>query len=203
MKRILSILVAIGFLCISISAQASTITFIHEGSGSGTIDGTPFDASFTITAIGDTSSRGSFGFGFWIDHTSAIIDIDSVGSFSFITGTRTFVAQGADATVGFSRAGIFGLDLFNGPTDDAAFSTWDMLTSIGPVSGSGDLSQWSSSDVMTDGGTLFFDTQDTDVRFTASVGGQNPIPEPGTLLLFGVGLLGLARMNRRTSSESD
>jgi len=172
-------------------ASAAPITFVHEGSGSGTLDGVAFSALFTITASGDTNNRIGFGSGWYIGHTASTINIDGVGSFDFVTSTRTFVNNGAQL-VGFSRGDADGgSDLFNGPVNDA-FGGWDMTTSIGPISGGGDLLQWGSTPaVVTTGGVLFFDDFFTDARFTATV-----VPAPATLL----GLVGLAATRRRRSN---
>jgi hypothetical protein len=100
--------------------------------------------------------------------------------------------------VGYSRAGDFGADLFNGPVD-SAFATWDMLTSIGPITGSGSLIQWDSEPVVTSGGILAFNTASTSATFEASVGAL-AIPEPETyaLMMAGLGLLGfVARRKKR------
>jgi hypothetical protein len=151
-------------------APADTVTFTHEGNGSGTLDGIPFPASdFVITAFGETGDRESHSGGWFIDHVSASISIDGLGNFDFLTGTRTFVNNGFQI-VGFSRAGIDGADLFNGPTD-GQFGAWDMLSPIGPISGSGGLMQWTTSPPLIDttGGILTFDDGTCEVTFTAAL----------------------------------
>jgi len=93
MKRLIMV-----FLLMAVSAcpaLADPMIFTHEGSGSGTLDGSPFGASdFVITAFGDTVNRLSFGVGWYIGHSSASISIDGVGDFDLLTGTRTFVNNG-------------------------------------------------------------------------------------------------------------
>jgi len=148
-------------------APAGSITFTHEGNGSGTLDGIPFPASdFVITALGVTGDRVSNSGGWFIDHLSASISIDGLGDFDLLTGTRTFVNNDVQ-TVGFSRAGISGADLFNGPID-AQFATWDMLGSIGPISGLGGLLEWTDTPLIdTTGGILMFDIGTCEATFTA------------------------------------
>jgi len=154
MKRLIMV-----FLLMAVSAcpaLADPMIFTHEGSGSGTLDGSPFGASdFVITAFGDTVNRLSFGVGWYIGHSSASISIDGVGDFDLLTGTRTFVNNGV-YKVGFSRATGGGADLFTGP-ESLQFGTWDMLSPIGPISGSGILQQWTvSPQIDTTGGVLIF-----------------------------------------------
>lgn len=172
------------------SASATPITYVHTGSGSGSIGEVSFGAlapvAFTINATGDTANVQSCGGGcLFNDNLSASITIAGVGTFNFITPTRFFSNVGI---VGFSRAS--GSDLFNGPT----VVSWDMISSIGPVLGSGFLIQWGLSSVLTDGGTLFFNNGETNASFTATVGAQ--VPEPMTLWLVAMALLfslGMAR----------
>jgi hypothetical protein len=164
-------------------ALADPMTFTHEGSGSGTLDGSPFGASeFIITAFGDTGNRLSSGGGWYINHSSASISITGVGDFDLLTPTRTFVNNGV-YIVGFSHAGASGADLFNGP-ESLLFGSWDMLGPIGPISWSGELKQWDVfPQINTTGGLLVFDDGTPGATFTATM-----VPVPGAVLL---GILGL------------
>ncbi|RMH13864.1 MAG: hypothetical protein D6695_02810 [Planctomycetota bacterium] len=169
-------------------ALAAPIEFTHFGSGSGTIDGVSFSTTFTITAVGNTDDRVDIGFGYFIDHLSASITIGSIGTYDFITATRTFV-NNSNQIVGFSRAGISGADLFNGPIDPF-FASWDMTTSTDFITGSGNLLQWGLSDVVTSGGVLYFDDFTTDAAFVATI-----VPAPASIGLLA--LTGLAATRRR------
>lgn len=185
------------------SAFADPVTFTHQGVGSGSIGGTSFtNASFTITAVGNTLNVQSFGVGVFIDHDSAMISITGVGTFLFTTGTRTFVNNTAEI-VGFSRAGIDGGDLFDGPINPQ-FATWDMLSSIGPIAGTANFLQWVNPQlpaVFTNGGQLIFNDGPSPAIFTATVA-PGEIPEPATLTLLGLGFGGASivrRFRRRKS----
>ncbi len=188
MKRSFQLMgLLIAFTC---SSFAGPITFTDLTTASGTIGSTPFtDAAITITGIGDTSNLQSFSGGFFINDNSASIMITGVGTFDFITATRFFVNNTGEI-VGFSRAGSTGLDLIDGPSN-SAFSSWGMLTSIGPFTGPGTILQWQASPVITSGGTLVLDNATPNVTFSAQVGATTP--EPGTFLLLATAVLGAGR----------
>ena len=167
--------------------SADVLVFTHAGRGDGTLDGVAFPMSdFVMRASADTSNRQSYTSGWFIDHTTASVEITGLGEFNILTGTRTFLRYGP-GMVGFSRAGTGGADLFNGPKD-AAFETWVMLTPIGPISGGGGILQWSSSPINTTEGVLIFNDRSADATFEA-------VPEPATLSLLALG--GLAAIRRR------
>ena len=182
---------AITLFFLSLSANAIPITYIHTGSGSGSIDGTSFGTrDFVITAFADTDDMriNSLGNSI-IDHLMASITITGVGTFDFITATRTFVVPGFQL-VGFGFA--LGPDLFNGP-EDVEFVGWDLVSSIGPIAGIGNLLQWDLG-VLTDGGELRFNDGSSAATF------QAVISEPGTLTLLSLGLLGLGLARRRNKA---
>jgi len=172
---IVSLVVLIVFLG---NANAVNITFTYEGIGSGTLGGSSFsDAAFTITGMGDTVNRSSFDFGtskgFSIDDNSASIAISGLGTFNFVTPTRTFV-NNTYYGVGFSRAeSVGGTDLFYSPSA-YAYGTWDMLSSIGPISGTGRLLQWTPTPaygpVNTNAGVLVFNDAFPPATFQATIG---------------------------------
>ena len=173
-------------------SSAAMITFIHSGQGSGTIDGVDFlRKNFTITGIGDTSSREFDGANvFSIDHTSASITIEDVGTFDFISGTRTYVNSGSESA-GLSRETLDGADLFDSGADPS-LGVWDMLSSIGPLQGSGELLQWNLGNVDTSGGVLLFESN-------PGVGGTFQaivVPAPASLGVLAMGGMVAARRRR-------
>jgi hypothetical protein len=181
-----------GTVTFSAVVSGASITFTDATTATGTIGSTSFtDDSITIWAIADTSAIQSDSQGFFVNNTSASVTISGIGTFSFSSGTRFFVSN-TGQEVGFSRAGISGSDLIDGPINPA-FSSWNMLTSIGPFTGGGGILQWDLSPVLTSGGTLV-------------LANNAPVAEPSTFLLFGIGLLGLGcfvrgKLDRKSASQ--
>ena len=172
------------------AAWAKPIEFVYTGVGSGTLNGLPFAASnFTITEFADTSNRQSCTFGVctFIDDTSATITISALGTFHFLTPTRTVVSGGV---VFFAHAGEFGSNLYDLVPDPPALDNYMLDASIGPLFAFGLLNQWTALPLIdTTGGILIFDDtigQDSPGSFQAIL-----VPEPQSLALLAAGVLSL------------
>jgi hypothetical protein len=159
---------------------ADPITITYTGTGSGEIGSMPFvNTSFTIVGVGDTSEIQAFPGGFFLDFESASIDLTGIGDFAITTPTRNFVNNSYAA--GFSRAGANGTDLYDF-FGDPLFTSWNMLSSLGPAPEVGVLLQWSSeSPVDTSGGVLVFDNQSGVVGTYQGLVGT---PEPSTVMML-------------------
>lgn len=179
-------------LSTAMQASAAMVTTIHTGQGSGTLDGVAFEnAYFAITAVADTANITTFDeTGLSNDNLSTTIYIESLGVFNFVTPTRYFV----NSVIGFSRAGIDGADLLNGPLLGAS---WDMASALEPQIGTASFLQWALSDVVTTGGVLVFNSGITPSAFTATV---SEVPVPAGIWLLGSGLVGLVSIGRRKAA---
>ena len=185
----------VGLAATASAANAAMITFIHTAvDGSGFVGSTEFiRKDITITAVGDTTARVDLLGGFAIQHISASITIEDVGTFDFLVPTRTYVNNETEAA-GFSRSadgGENGLDLVDSG-QDPSLAAWDMLSSIGPVSGDGGFLQWAAQDVLTSGGVLFFNNNSgLGGTFEAIV-----IPAPASAGVLALAGIGFARRRR-------
>jgi hypothetical protein len=182
----------LALVALASNGSSQTIFSTHEGVGSGSLNGVAFASTpFTISSAWDIGAVLSVGPGILTaDHTSASIDITGLGSFTFITPTRTFNNQNVPV-VGFSRAS--GADLFNGPFDPA-LAGWDLASPVGPLVGSANILQWVGfNDVVTSGGVLILDTASSvPSTYTASF-------NPGSI---GTSYCGPAVVNSTGSSGS-
>ncbi len=167
-------------VALPIIADARPIEFTYKGKGSGNIGNLTFaNATFEFTALGNTGSRtpftGPFPYviGYSITHSAAQVQLGGIGTFQIQTPTRTFVNNDF-SSAGLSRAVSQSLDLWT--FGDPQFSTWDMLSALGPLNVTGALRQWTFDvPVVTDAGVLRFDDATVTGTFSANV-----IPEPCT-----------------------
>lgn len=148
--------------------RAPNILFTYQGTGTGSLGGTPFtDANFTITAVGDTENLRCFLQGVYnIAHDIASIEVAGLEA-SFTINTVTFVNNGAQLAGIFCDACAAG-DLLYAPTD-AVFGSWNLLSSLGPISGIGETLGFQEGDTGTTGGNLFMLDSPSPVTFQASI----------------------------------
>jgi len=180
----------------------SLLNITESTIGSGSIGAFSFNnASITISGLADTSSRVGLTTpgisGFSIENISATITISGLGLFHFTSPTRTFVNNTLQV-VGLSRGGGSLVDLLDGPTG-GPFLSWDMLDSVGPITGPGQLVQWTGTGlppVTTDAGVLIFNDASPNVTFQVTL-----VPEPSSATLLTLSLVALAikRRGRRSN----
>jgi hypothetical protein len=167
-----------------------------SGTASGSIGSVFFtNAPFAITSIGNTSERQFyFPLGYSIPHVSSSIWINGVGNFELAGSTWTTVNQYV-GTVSFGQIGDFNSSNIEGP-NSPIFKSWDMLGSIGPVSGPAS-ENYVYLDMVDE--SLLLETPNlSTASFTATV-----IPEPRTGLLFLLAFAsGAATLFRRAQRES-
>lgn len=190
MKRTLVAIAMLALLTFgSAAAFAGTITYTESATATGTIGGAAYtDALVTLTLVGDTANVTGGG-GFFTNTVGTfMLSIAGVGSGTFTdSGMEVFDNQGAIAA-GFGDLGAGGsvLDTF-----DAAFGAYDLTTAIGPITGANFIRP-----DLTYGTTLG--------AFTIAAAGLSTFtatttatPEPGSLMLLGSGVIGLAGLLRR------
>ncbi|QSV46280.1 hypothetical protein [Geobacter benzoatilyticus] len=166
MKFHLLAFICLVLLNLATHANATTITITQTGTASaGAVAGNEWypEISFTITGVGDTANRVLDGTAYSITNDHAYITFEGLGTFEFLEPTRYFV-QNNGSIVGFGKIGQYlNPDLYDGPVA-AEFATWDMLSSIGPISGWGGLAQWWSG-LQTDRGIVMFPHQYSPTTF--------------------------------------
>ena len=170
-------------------ATAVPIDYIFTGTGSGTLNGTAFNGSFTVTEVADTSGvSGPSGGEFTNDASSATFVAGALSA--TLTGTTNLVIDNT-AAPGFIGFAQFPL-ISDESTINSAFETYDLKTALPLTIGAPSVAPATYS---TSVGDLDF-TSITALNFQATV------PEPLTLSLFGAGLVGAAAMRRRKARRA-
>lgn len=187
----MNIRASIAILVFPCLAQGAILQFEHSSIGSGSLNGVAFGPSaFTFTAICDTENRQPFtnvsSLGYTMSATNVYVTIAGRGTVELFGSYREFV-NNSYQVAGLSYG--WGTDIFDGPQSSALLN-WDMLTDIGPLSGS--YTFWGGLyPVDTSGGQLgFFSVLYTPVTYKVTT---IPTPAVGAALVYVVPTLVLRR----------
>ena len=171
------------------SAIANPISYELSGVASGSIGGVSFtNDSFTLTGTADTDGAFSGGPGVTVNPLiSLMIDLNGFGT-AFAVDPFSFFSNQSISTGGF-------IDLFNGDIFDFSgpdFATYDGISALAPVS----VSTSFLAPYFTSLGNLDL-TDVTALTFRA----RQPVsvPEPSSISLFALGLIGVILLRRRVS----
>lgn len=225
---------AILLLGVAGPAQAAPITYTQSGIATGTIGGSIFtNALVTYTATGDTDNvidlGGTEDDGFIIPFNiffgnpiSATVNIAGIGMATITDPSAVYaisvpvdIDEDGDTdppvvifgTIDHPLEGLGSFTGLGGTASDS-FAGYDLRTAIGPITATGGIGRDSSNPVNTSLGVLRFSSDinlgSSEGTFTATL---TSVPEPGSLLLLGTGLVSLVgarsrfRGSRRTTSN--
>lgn len=200
MRYSIFVIAAVLFTVLTMNANATPISFVQTGLGSGSFFGTPFtDTPFIINAVGDTSTihwdpQLGTRRGHQINLVSASISVGDEWTAFFGREYTQFVVRNDLQMIFFDVTPPDAWTLLSGPTS-SLFADWDMLTSIGPITGASS-GGFRFPAVGEENGQLIFSLTGP-MTFSATV---QPVPEPGTLILLAAGFLGLAIYCRHAKS---
>lgn len=192
-QRFLFVLFLLACFLTPLIASAGSITYTESFMASGTVNGSPFDAMVSLSLTSDTNQiisncDGISGI-FCTPATMATISIQGIGVGTLTDLFDVFVNQGI-SVAGFTDQAIEDVVDLSNP----AFGTYDLKSPIGPLNG---------TYFFTDNGVLLgsslgnvvLDSFSGTPTFEATQGGTTP--EPGSLILFVSGILGVAATVRR------
>lgn len=187
---LLPVLVLLACGLIPLTAAAGPITFTESFTAAGTVNGNPFDANVTFSLSTDTTLISGSGGLFLTPDGVASVTIQGVGAGTFTDPFHVFDNQNV-SVAGFTDVNIEDIvDLSN-----SAFATYDLKSAIGPLDSTFFFVDTGASLGSTLGTIVLLSTSGTPT-FTATTSGTTP--EPGSLVLFGSGVVGLATVIRRT-----
>lgn len=212
-RRSLLLLLTLAILLVlcAPAAKADTISYVWQGTASGSIGGNSFQNSeFTITLTADSNSISQFTLGcsptacsiYDVAASTATITVDGVTSDITsaigVFDNQTMSVFGLGRITGPGPAGIGG-DLLD--MSDPAFASYNLtgaISAVGPIS-MGTLSEFSCSAgcVITGVGNLTMSSA-TGVTFSDPVN----TPEPSSLLLLASGGLALVCLRRKALANS-
>lgn len=191
MRYSIFVMTAVLLTVLTINANATPISFVQTGLGSGSFFGTAFsDTPFIINAVGDTSTihwdaRLGERVGHQINLVSASITVGNEWTVFFPREFAQLVVHNELRSIFFNVTPPDGWTLLGGPTS-SLFADWDMLSSIGPVTGESSGGFRFPLYGVPDGQLIF--SLASPMTFSATV---QPVPEPGTLILLAAGFLAL------------
>jgi PEP-CTERM motif len=192
--RNLAAVAAATFLFLTGSAKATPIIYEFSGTArEGSLNGIGFaNRSFTVDVLGDTSGVISGGPGLLLNTASSVTySIAGVGSGSLLDTYRMFLTSDA---VGFSHlpGGDDRIDVLNG-----TFAGYALASAFGPVTtGSHFIGQF-LPDATTAGPLDMFGGSNVSFR---SFFPTAQAPEPASLVLLALGLIGLGFSRRKSVS---
>lgn len=166
-------------------AQATPIDYIFTGTGTGTLNGTPFSGDFTVTEIADTMGvTGPSGGEF--TNVASTANFVAGAQTATLTGTTNEVIDNTAAPgfIAFAQLPLVSVEA----TENAVFETYNLTTALPLTIGAPSVAP---ATYETSIGDLDFTTI-TALNFQAILA-----PEPASLTLLGGALLAFGAIRRR------
>jgi len=199
MKKLTSALIVVAALTLSIAAHASPITLTFAATDANlTLGNTAYDGvSFSVSMSADTINIDTSKYGPSTPVYDSLLATMSISGGPSVTFPVYVFSNQEVQAVGFGDTVHY--DLFDVNDPGVGLSAYGLTTAFGPISSSdvSALNQWSN--LATSGGTMTVSSVALGT-FEATMGSS--VPEPGTLGLLGVGLVGLLLTSRKREGRA-
>jgi hypothetical protein len=178
-------------LMFAAAASAVPITMTEQATASGFLDGSTFtNALVTVTFFGDTANVITLQTGVLGINGTGTATVAGIGSDTF-TDTLQVYLYTSGGRVGFEDNSVSSSSVVL-ETDNSTTNGWGLATSIGPITG-GSFIATNESNNMVNGTFGILSVSGNTSTFTATVGA---VPEPGSFLMLGMGIAGIAALPR-------
>jgi hypothetical protein len=176
-------------------AVAVPITYTVTDTATGSLNGVAFsNASIVLTMNNNTTNVTNPSSGLFSIVGTITVSVNGAAPVTFTDTTRVYIAQLAGGEVLGYEDLTQGVDILD--TASAQFSTYDLSTAIGPITGSS-LAFNPGNSFPTSGGAFILNAAGNPT-FTATIPAvPEPVPEPGSLAVFASALAGLGLVFRR------
>jgi hypothetical protein len=198
------ILLLIVTVCLVTAIPASAATIYTNGPGNGTVNAWIINTGYKVTdsftlSQADTISGATFGA--WLIPSDTLLSVDWLITTGAFSGT---LASGTSAAVNTYMFNVMGFDVYSEsisilPNLSLAAGTYWFQLQNAVASVSGDPVFWDENDGPSQAFQKSPGTQQGSIPSESfTIENPIPVPEPGTMALFGCGVLFFGLLHRKT-----
>jgi hypothetical protein len=207
-KGVMVAVLTVAIAAMAVPAQAVSLTTLFASNNSHTgnmFDVSVFASDITITSLAVSLEAGAnTSIEVWIKSGTYVGFEETQAAWTMVSSTAGVVSAGVDAAT-FVDVTDFAL------SSGTMYGMYVTATDFGVMNYTNDVATYSNADLQLDLGvgighprfTTVFSPRTWNGTINYELGASNPVPEPGTLALFGFGLAaGAGRLRRKFGKKS-